>query len=60
MDTTDKIKGMITLIEKNDEIFYDALNSLAEAVKRSFVKTSFPRRVEKRLKNLTVNFSFRY
>ena len=30
MENTDKIKNMITLIEKNNENYYDALSNLAD------------------------------
>lgn len=35
METTDRIKDMITLIEQNNEQYYDALRNLADTFKRS-------------------------
>jgi hypothetical protein len=35
MENTDKIKDMITLIEKNNEQYYDALSNLADTFNKS-------------------------
>jgi len=35
MENTEKIKDMITLIEKNNENYYDALSNLADTFNRS-------------------------
>ena len=35
MENTDKIKNMITLIEKNNENYHDALSNLADTFNRS-------------------------
>ena len=35
MEYTDKIKDMITLIEKNNDNYHDALSDLAETFKKS-------------------------
>ena len=36
MENTDKIKDMITLIEKNNESYHDALSNLADTCDNSF------------------------
>lgn len=35
MENTDKIKSMITLIEKNNEQYHDALSNLADTFEKS-------------------------